>query len=197
MKRARGTDLPVDESSGPPSFSSRPPATKVRFASKADSEGEESGEEELDQRAATLPVRAVPGDPASLPRGVKKGAWTCGVCGKTCVSKSELAVHERVHTGEKPFGCHFCDKRLATSSALVVHERVHTGENPFGCHFCDKRFAESGKAVAHERVHTGEKPFGCHFCDKRFSVSGNLVRHVRREHTEGEAGLSLGSVAVV
>jgi hypothetical protein len=42
-----------------------------------------------------------------------------------------------------------------------VHERTHSGERPYQCRFCDYRASQSGNMVAHERRHTGEKPYPC------------------------------------
>ena len=34
--------------------------------------------------------------------------------------------------------CQFCPKAFADSSQCVVHERTHTGEKPYACPYCDK-----------------------------------------------------------
>ncbi|NXS03410.1 ZNF24 protein, partial [Oxylabes madagascariensis] len=60
----------------------------------------------------------------------REKAHACGVCGKRFAYGHSLKVHERVHTGDRPFGCALCGKAFKQSNALASHARVHTGERP-------------------------------------------------------------------
>jgi uncharacterized Zn-finger protein len=77
-----------------------------------------------------------PGSPqleASL--GSPKKRTVCPVCNKLFLRQSELDIHYRSHTGEKPFKCTIegCTKRFSVNSNRRRHERkVHTKQNTGG-----------------------------------------------------------------
>ena len=91
-------------------------------------------------------------------------------------TKSRLRVVEPSHISGL-VACKICNKRFSAPSFLVVHNRTHTGEKPYSCEICGKSFAITGNLKAHQRIHNREKPYSCEICGKSFTQKNNMKVH--------------------
>ncbi|XP_078098601.1 uncharacterized protein LOC144511967 isoform X1 [Sander vitreus] len=104
---------------------------------------------------------------------------TCELCGKKFPHLSQFIVHQRSHTGEKPFGCTVCGKTYAMKQQLRDHMYTHSGEKPFRCSLCGKSFHLRASFSRHRSIHSGETPFGCSLCGKHFRLQSFLKAHLQ------------------
>ncbi|XP_044732078.1 zinc finger protein 525-like [Chrysoperla carnea] len=119
----------------------------------------------------------------NLRLGRPKGVYVCKYCERICINNTTLRIHERVHTGERPFCCVICNKKFKNKSTLARHFRIHTGEKRYSCDICNKSFRHRNSLIIHKRTHTGERPYICDYCSKQFTDNAGLRQH-RVVHTK-------------
>ncbi|KAM9299636.1 uncharacterized protein PAF06_016720 [Gastrophryne carolinensis] len=87
--------------------------------------------------------------------------YKCSSCFKTFNHKSNLLVHERIHSGDKTYRCQECGKHFSQRTSLMVHLRTHTGEMPYSCLQCRRRFRQQSNLLYHIKTNTVQGQLNC------------------------------------
>ncbi|XP_033485137.2 zinc finger and BTB domain-containing protein 48 [Epinephelus lanceolatus] len=113
----------------------------------------------------------------------KKDSVQCPICDKSFKSKYYLKVHNRRHTGERPFGCLKCGKRYFRKENLVLHEiRDCAKVQTYTCVTCSSTFNGKEELRLHVVSHTGNMPHKCSTCPEQFMYKKNLTIHMMKVH---------------
>uniref|UniRef100_A0A667YQI1 BCL11 transcription factor B b n=1 Tax=Myripristis murdjan TaxID=586833 RepID=A0A667YQI1_9TELE len=82
--------------------------------------------------------------------------------------------------------CEYCGKIFKNCSNLTVHRRSHTGERPYKCDLCSYACAQSSKLTRHMKTHGqfGKEVYRCDICHMPFSVYSTLEKHMKKWHGE-------------
>ncbi|XP_061676943.1 zinc finger protein 62 homolog isoform X2 [Syngnathoides biaculeatus] len=139
------------------------------------------------------------------PKG-SKALLKCDICSRTYKFMSQFVIHQRVHTGERPFQCPECKRGFSKKSNLNLHLRTHM-KSLFSreCTYCKVSFSDD-KYSSHMKTHaqaqereavslnaeespgeTLQRPSAsdkseskvCQYCGKSFRFQSALIRHER------------------
>lgn len=77
----------------------------------------------------------------------------CGYCDHTSKFLSQFIIHQRIHTGERPFKCPECGRGFSKNSNLNLHLKTHKKSNIYQkCPYCKIKFSCSEYA-SHMKMH--------------------------------------------
>ncbi|XP_050300638.1 B-cell lymphoma/leukemia 11B isoform X2 [Anthonomus grandis grandis] len=102
-----------------------------------------------------------------------------GVPGPSSLLPNQLQLKKEHRRNDT---CEYCGKVFKNCSNLTVHRRSHTGEKPYKCELCSYACAQSSKLTRHMKTHgrIGKDVYRCRFCEMPFSVPSTLEKHMRK-----------------
>ncbi|XP_012272162.1 zinc finger protein 568 [Orussus abietinus] len=106
--------------------------------------------------------------------------FICEICKKRFPTLHQWRIHERVHTGERPFPCPECSKTFRSDVTMKQHfASIHTEDRPYVCSYCGRRFKRLYTLTVHKKTHTGERPYPCEICSRPFAQRGDMIKHMK------------------
>ena len=133
-------------------------------------------------------------DAFGMPVELRRPIGHSSVSSKVMAQNQDQYKPSKCKTSQR---CQFCSKEFKYVSRLRVHERVHTGDRPFKCDECGMSFTQSGSLHVHKRTHTGERPHKCKTCKAHRSHNRQIYANMnvsilekdllRARHVEGHS----------
>ncbi|CAO1414875.1 unnamed protein product [Diamesa serratosioi] len=186
-------DLISTSTSPPGSVSSSTKIKRSRNPKKSSqshlnvSSGNNNHQQQIQQQVQNVSAHSFP-SPNDLSGllGKEKPVHRCNICNRGFLNKSNIKVHLRTHTGEKPFRCEVCAKAFRQKAHLIKHQQIHKRigqEHDYKCFICSKRFDLITHKDEHvKRDHIGENK--CTICNKKKQTAISLETHMKHHFHE-------------
>lgn len=136
-----------------------------------------------------------------------KWKFPCEYCPRRFKNQTQLKLHTRLHTGEKPFACASCDERFIRRDYLKRHLTKCSGKREGPKVLCDRcgglftqealemhqnnciinlKSTDCHASISSPSSASKVKTFACVNCNNRFLLFSQLQQHISTKHRSGE-----------
>lgn len=112
--------------------------------------------------------------------------YECHICGRRCLTASNLRTHLLIHTNDFPHSCDTCGKSFRQLTNLKLHKKSHSNVSTFECDVCRLKLKTKGYLREHRKLHFANTEFRCDQCDSSFKRPAYLREHKKLMHSDLE-----------